>query len=294
MRLPSPRFVATRLPLLSLLSLAALTLSSRARAQGDAPGSSPLPSLPPTEPASPPPASAAPSSTATPPPPPETAPTPTETATAGGAGQVPPGFFGPRYRHQGFYLGVDTGIGFMGAWGSGPLGSASITGSGSEADIAIGGTIAPGLALGGIAREWSTSGTFHGGPTITATTTHFANGVPSTTQGTLSGNAHATAVEVGAFLDWYPNPEKGWHVGASVGLGGMGLTDDAGTRTVSAAVAGSIFGGYQWWLGPAWSLGLQGVVSGATTGKFDDSDRNNTGYTLTPFGIGLATQILYY
>lgn len=200
----------------------------------------------------------------------------------------------PRYRHQGFYLAADTGIGFLGAWGKGPLGSASISGTGSMTGLDIGGTIAPGLVLGGVVRAWSTKGTFNGGPTITATTTYYANGVPSTSQQTLSGNARATSVEIGAFVDWYPNPENGWHVGASVGLGGMGIVDDAGTSSVSEALGGSIFGGYQWWLGPAWSLGLAGIVSGATTGKFDDSNQNDTGYKLTPLGFGLETEILYY
>jgi hypothetical protein len=294
MRSPSSRLLR-RLPLLPLLTFAAL-VSSRASAQSDAPGSAPLPALPATEPANPPPGSTAPP-TAPPFPPPEMAPTPTETtpAAASGAGQGPIAFYVPRYRHQGFYLSADTGIGFLGAWGKGPLGSsASITGSGMLAGIGIGGTIAPGLVLGGVAREWSTTGTFHGGPSITATTTYYANGVPSTTQQTLSGNTHATSVEIGAFVDWYPNPETGWHVGASVGLGGMGIVDDAGTTSISEALGGSIFGGYQWWLGPAWSLGLAGVVSGATTGKFDDSNQADTGYKLTPFGVGLETELLYY
>jgi hypothetical protein len=199
-----------------------------------------------------------------------------------------------RYRHEGFYLAADTGLGFLSAWGSGPAGSASISGFGSVSDLAIGGTVAPGLVLGGVAREWSTTGTFNGGPTITASTTYFVNGVATPTHLTLSGNAHAQSIELGAFLDWYPNPEKGWHLGASVGLGSMSMTDDAGTRSMSSAVAGSIFGGYQWWLGPAWSLGLTGVLSASSAGRFDDSNQNDTGYRLTPLGVGLVTQLLYY
>jgi hypothetical protein len=206
-----------------------------------------------------------------------------------------------RYRHEGFYLAADTGFGYLAAWGSGPVGSASISGLGTVADLAIGGTVAPGLVLGGVAREWSTTGTFNGGPTISAKTTYYMNGVATPTQLTLSGNAHAQSIEAGAFLDWYPNPEKGWHVGVSVGLGGMSMTDDAGTKSMSIAVAGSVFGGYQWWLGPAWSLGLAGVLSASTAGRFDypstDSDpsnQNDSGYRLTPLGVGLVTQLLYY
>jgi hypothetical protein len=188
----------------------------------------------------------------------------------------------PRYRHDGFYLSADTGIGVLSAWGSGPLGSASISGFATAGDLSIGGTIAPGLVLGGVVREWSTTGTLNGGPVITATTTYFANGVampPSHL--TLTGNTHIASLEFGAFLDWYPNPEKGWHAGASLGLGGMSLIDDAGTRSVSGAIAGSIFG-------------IAGVVSGATTGRFDDSNDADTGYRLTPLGFGIETNLLYY
>lgn len=288
MRMPLPRVVAALLPLVWLAT------SPDAHAQSDAPGA-PLPALPPapspgpepTSPPAPPAASPAPASAA-----------PTAPPVSGPA-SAPPGepvaFYIPRYRHQGFYLAADTGLGVMTAFGSGPLGSASITGPGTVGAFAIGGTVAPGLVLGGVAREWSTSGTFNGGPNITATTTYVLNGktIVSPPQ-TLSGNAHALAVEIAAFLDWYPNPENGWHVGGSVGLGNMTLTDDAGTRTTGVGLAGSVFGGYQWWLGPAWSLGISGVVSIANAGHLDDSNQNDTGYKFTPMGFGLQSELLYY
>jgi hypothetical protein len=294
MRPTSTRFLIALFP---VVSLAALGASARAWAQTDAPPA-PLPALPATEPTTPP-ASAGPSTP--PPPPPEPPPPPPEAmGPPAGGGEQAMSLYLPRYRHQGFYLAANTGLGFLATWGSGPLGSANLSGLGSVGDVAVGGTISPGLVLGGVAREWSTGGTFNGGPTITATTTYFANGVPSTTQHTLSGNAHVTSVEIGAFLDWYPNPEKGWHVGASVGLGGTVLTDDAGTKSQSGAVAGSLFGGYQWWLGPGWSLGINGVVSAATMGRLDsndqstDSTQTDTGYKLMPLGVGIESELLYY
>jgi hypothetical protein len=198
------------------------------------------------------------------------------------------------YRHGGFYLGVHSGVGFFSLKGSGPLGDASLGGLASVADLRIGGTIAPGLVLGGVFREWTTTGTFDGGPPITATRTHFVNGVSKTDPITLSGNARALAFEVGAFIDWFPNPEKGWHVGASVGLGGVSVSDDSATNSVGGDVTGSIFGGYQWWIGPSWSLGLQGVLSGGTATKLDDSDQADTGYKLRPAGIGIQAELLYY
>jgi hypothetical protein len=203
----------------------------------------------------------------------------------------------PRYRHEGFYFGVGGGAGILTAHGSGPLGDASITGGATVGDIGIGGTVAPGLVLGGVIRGWMASGTFNGGPVITdAKATYYVNGTPTPTNLTLTGNSRISAGELGAMLDWYPNPEKGWHVGGSVGLELMTLTDDAGTQSTAGGVGGSIYGGYQWWLGPSWSLGLAAVLSGAGVGHLDDSsqNQNNTGYKLTPFGFGLESQLLYY
>ena len=200
----------------------------------------------------------------------------------------------PHYRHEGFYLSYAGGIGFFSAKGSGPSGDASINGRATGGGIGIGGTIAPGLVLGGVIRGWIAGGTFNGGPTVTATRTHVVNGATQTDNVTLSGNAQVSSYELAALIDWFPNPEKGWHVGASIGLGGMSLTDDTGAQSVNAGVAGSLFGGYQWWIGPSWSLGLQLVLSGSTAGKLDDSNQNDTGYSMRPFAIGIEANLLYY
>jgi hypothetical protein len=47
-------------------------------------------------------------------------------------------------------------------------------------------------------------------------------------------------------------------------------------------------------LGPSWSLGFGGVLSVAGASHLDDSNQHDTGYKLTPFGVGLETQLLYY
>jgi hypothetical protein len=289
MRPPSTRFL---LALPSIVSLATLSFSPFARAQTDSPAA-PLPSLPVTPPASPQPTSPpAPPPTPIPPAPP---PVETSASPASATNAEPVVLALTRYRHQGFYLGVNSGIGFLSARGSGPRGDASISGfTPSTGDLSIGGTIAPGLVLGGVARAWSANGTFNGGPVITATTTTYVNGAATPTNRTLSGRAQLQSVELGAFLDWYPNPEKGWHVGVSLGLAGMTLTDDAGTQLTAGGIGGSIFGGHQWWLGPSWSLGLGAVLSIAGMSHLDDSQQNDSGYKLTPMGVGLQTQLLYY
>lgn len=296
------------------VSVVTLVTSGRALAQSAAPGASPvapaapagaLPPLP-AAPETAPPATTPDSTSAAPPAPREPPPPVEEAPTAPGGGYAPGGpggpdrpppgyaFFPRHYRHQGFYLAADTGIGVLSTWGSGPWNSASLTGVANTTAIAAGGTIAPGLVLGGVARQWSTMGTFNGGPPITATATYSVNGVHSTSTFPLSGNAKASTAEVGAFLDWYPNPEDGWHAGASLSLGSITITDDAGSKSNSAGVAGSLFGGYQWWLGPAWSLGLSAVISSGTMSTLDDGGMNQTGYRLMPLAAGLQTELLFY
>jgi hypothetical protein len=251
----------------------------------------PLPALPATPEPSPTPS--APPATPEPPP---VAPPPVSTEGRAAAPGLAPAATSPcpcsRYRHQGFYLGIGTGIGYMSAWGDGPSGSASISGLATLGVIAIGGTLTKGLVLAGAIQVGSAGGTFHGGTTTHVTTTIFANGSPVTNTFTATG-ASVLSTEIGALIDWYPDPEAGWHMGFSLGVGSTQVTDDGGNVLDGSAFAGSLFGGYQWWLGPGWSLGLQGVLLGATKSSLQDSNQD-TGYAMMPLSIGVQTLLLAY
>jgi hypothetical protein len=196
--------------------------------------------------------------------------------------------------HDGFYIALSSGIAQVSVSGDGPNGSSSLSGLGSTSGLAVGGTPVRGLALAGVLRGSSRTGTFDGGPTITATTTRVANGVPVTSQSTLSGRAQAAAFLLGVQADWFPRPEDGWHVGAGVGLGGLSITDDAGGTNSALSVSASLFGGYQWWIGPRWSMGLQAVLLGAPRMKLSDSNGNDTGYRMAPLSFGIEGTIFYY
>lgn len=279
--------------LLPLWTLALVAAAPSALAQ-TAPAA-PLPPLPSDAAAAPPPPATPPPPTAAPAPP-----APSE-ATAPSSPPVlvaPPTESSPSWRrklrHDGFYLAVGSGIGLVGAWGSGPNGSASIAGVGSSSTLAIGGSLAPGLSIAGVIQGGTTNGTFHGGPVIQATTMHVVNGQAVTTPSTLSGHATGNLFLLGAQVDWYPHADDGWHVGAALGLGGASVTDDAGNTSTGASIAGSLFGGYQWWLGPSWSLGLMGVVTTAPSVKLNDSNSNDTGYRLEPASVTIQTELLYY
>ena len=252
----------------------------------------PLPALPTTPEPSPTPAAPPTSPEPTPVAPPPVAAGRQDAAPDAAATAVPPCPCG-RYRHQGFYLGIGTGAGYMSAWGDGPAGSASISGLATLATIAIGGTIAKGLVLAGVVHAGTTSGTFHGGTATTVTTTVNENGSPVTNTFTATG-ANVLSTELGALIDWYPDPESGWHAGLSLGVGSTEVHDDGGNTLSGTAVAGSLFGGYEWWIGPGWSLGLQGILLGATKSSLQDTSQNDTGYRMMPLSIGVQTLLLAY
>ncbi|MCL2448972.1 MAG: hypothetical protein FWD17_08505 [Polyangiaceae bacterium] len=197
------------------------------------------------------------------------------------------------FRHDGFYLSVSNGTGYGDFAGRGPNGDASLRNITESASAAVGGTIARGWVLAGTFRFASLSATFHGGPQVTAAETSDVNGTTVTTVSTPSG-ASVSLFELGPLVDWFPNPEDGWHVGASFGLGGLFVTDAAERDLESLAWVGSLFGGYQFWLGPRWSLGIQGMISGVTSAKLTDSRNNDTGYRMGGLTVGLETVLLYY
>jgi len=228
----------------------------------------PLPPLPPPPPeASPPPPDQ-------PPPPPPAPPLygPRRVVIVHGCGDP----YGP-YCHDGFYMRFGLGLAYASLWGNGPNGNASVAGMGVAFSASFGGTVARGLVLGGALRYADGVGGFTGSP-------------PDAT-----GNAQGSFVQLGAFVDWYPVPDEGWHVGTQVGLGATGVQDSRPRNSSGGALAGSIFGGYDWWIGPQWSLGLLMSLSTATSsGMTDDASGQQTGYSFTPLAFGLEASLLWH
>src|SRR5262249_15855224 len=152
--------------------------------------------------------------------------------------------------HDGFYFRVSTGFGYGAFSGTGPNGNVSISDAASLGAIALGGTVAPGLVVGGSV----------GAVSITQTTLKGAPGSPS---------VDASQVHIAPFLDWFPRPSDGWHVGGMLGFGGPSLRRSSVDGT-GLSVVGSVFGGYDWWIGPQWSLGLALLASGTPSAPLKD------------------------
>lgn len=74
----------------------------------------------------------------------------------------------------------------------------------------------------------------------------------------------------GVFVDIYPDPKSGLHVGGFLGVGSL-LTGREGIDVPSGATL-SAMGGYEWFVADQWSLG---VIARATVGFYDVSETSS-------------------
>jgi hypothetical protein len=139
----------------------------------------------------------------------------------------------------------------------------------------VGGAVAKGFVIGGGARIVDGVGVFKGAP------------------GDAPGNGTATYVDVlSAFVDWFPDPENGWHVGAEAGVGITAITDVLSRDSSASNFGGTVFGGYDWWVGPQWSVGINASISAATSSTLSDDHNYATGYSVHPASFGLEATVL--
>jgi hypothetical protein len=191
---------------------------------------------------------------------------------------------------QGFYLRIMSIVGYARFGGDGPAGSARVAGLGTGSIIAIGGSLGHRLVLAGTMQATEVTGKFNGGPYAGAT---FASGEGAVA---VTDKARVASSQLGALVDWYPLQAEGLHVGLSVGVGSLVLTNQADdSTTYGNSVAGTLLVGYDWPISPTWALGLALVASGstrATLKKRDSGDEN--GYKLAPLFVGLSGSILLF
>jgi hypothetical protein len=181
------------------------------------------------------------------------------------------------YRHDGFYFRVSNETQYLAFLGRGPEGDASVKGLGSSGMLAIGGTPVPGLVIAGTLGSSMLRGKFKGRP-----------------QDQAEEEASVASAMLGVLLDWYPLPDDGWHVGAALGFAGITLTDSAIADAVGPAFAAKIFGGYDFWIGPQWSLGLAAVLSATPTTSLVDDEGDKNGYRFHTLSAGVAGSLVLH
>lgn len=153
--------------------------------------------------------------------------------------------------HDGFYLRMGLGLGYLSAkdklefsfGNTTSSGDATISGTGVSGEFALGGTVAPGLVLGGASQfgVFPKPKVSSGGQSVTAD-----NGVVLSSLGFL--------------IDYYIDPKDGFHIQGLVGYATLQSTNSSNNSKTPSGLALSAGVGKEWWVGDEWSVGILGRV----------------------------------
>ncbi len=179
--------------------------------------------------------------------------------------------------HDGFYLRMALGLGVSGVSVSSDAVSVpdfSFSGGGAAADLWIGATPIPGLALGGALTGLSVS-----------STTRRISGDGE------AGDVMASMGLLGFFVDGFPEPARGLHVGGELGLAsGVAEVKDSGKKFQGGGVGLGAWLGYDMWVSSQWSLGGLVRFTGSLTGENSD----DVNYQTSIGGASLSFTALYH
>jgi hypothetical protein len=178
--------------------------------------------------------------------------------------------------HDGFYVRLNGGLGFVStqfADGSDDAGDVSLHGSDMALDLLVGGSPSPGVTLGG--------GLF----------TNLLLAANVKQDGRDLGDRDVGILVLGPFIDGFPNPKKGWHLGGSLGLGVANMTDmgPSGDTSRTGGFGALAWGGYDAWIGDDWCVG--GLLRLGIT-RTSDRD-HNARITATSRSLTLMFTALY-
>jgi hypothetical protein len=156
-------------------------------------------------------------------------------------------------------------------------GDVHVRGGGPALEFALGGTVAPGLVIGGglytVATDELTWDAEAARPYSDDDSTEIEGG-----EGTLG--------MLGVIIDYYPNPRAGFHLQGGLGVGTLALMRDSDTNfpgeNWEGGGGGAMLGvGYEFWVSDQWSLG--GIaralfVSGKLRGSVSERDNDGRGF----------------
>ena len=152
--------------------------------------------------------------------------------------------------HDGFYLRMAFGFGYQSTGFTDNALSAGLEASGSviDASLLIGGTPGRGLVIGGM---------FTGADMFSTKGDHLS-------------------FAFGPFIDVYPNPRGGWHMGFMLGFSGQSVRDGLDQNKLFMVYGGaaSFWAGYEAWVSGDWSMG--GMLK--AQGTFGGRERGATGF----------------
>ncbi|HEY3237214.1 MAG TPA: hypothetical protein VGJ84_21015 [Polyangiaceae bacterium] len=164
------------------------------------------------------------------------------------------------HMHDGLYLRLSVGVGSLWSTFDDGVASNNIDGNGFTyaLDALVGGSPSRGVAIGG------------------ALLTTSSIGIEFSRPGQPIARRNINLAVLGAFIDGFPNPADGWHLGGALGFARINVADNAVNGLTSTnGLAGAGWLGYDWWVGDEWSVGflfrLLGGVTGGSEGTYNVS-----------------------
>jgi hypothetical protein len=193
------------------------------------------------------------------------------------------------HEHDGVYLRMALGAGYLGAkFGSdysvdyGGKVDGTLGGGSGALELALGGTVAKGLVLGG--------GVYLDGRSKTRTHGLQINGQDAAVDSVSLGI-------VGLFGDYYFDPTSGWHVQGTLGAAwidvGKARSGEVVNRENSLSGVGlCLGGGYEWWIANQWSMGvlLRGIVVAAANNAHPDDRWSYEAFALPELLLSVTFQ----
>jgi hypothetical protein len=170
--------------------------------------------------------------------------------------------------HDGFLLRLSAGGGVANTQIDSPLGEYDINGPAGDLNIAIGGMVAPNLAIHGTLWGWAASE-----PDVDFD-------VPLLGSGSTNLDGTVTLSAFGGGVTYYLMPANLYFSG-SIGMGTLAVDGDNFEADSDAGLAFDLTLGKEWWVGDAWGLGLAGGFGYHSVPADEDVDENWSGTSFT-------------
>lgn len=187
--------------------------------------------------------------------------------------------------HDGFYLRMSLGAGWMThriEYSRSGADDVRVKGGGAGIDLLLGGTLTPGLVLGG--------GVF----SVNASDPRVETGGSS-----FDLNGEASLALIGPFVDGFFDSRGGFHLGGGIGFSSFNVKpDDAGTDFDDEKPYNgggiTLFTGYDAWISPDWSLGGYVRFLAATGKREIEVQGQTTEERAQSFGFSILFTALHH
>lgn len=147
--------------------------------------------------------------------------------------------------HDGFYMQLDAGLGYLGTSVSAGGTTEKLSGLTFPTAILLGGTVGPVVIGGGLIMDYAASPSYS------------VNGQSAPVQ----TGVHLYMLSMGVFADIYPNPTGGFHIQPFLGFGSLQLEYNGFTSNSATGLALAVGVGYDWWVADEWSIGVMGRLA---------------------------------